>query len=318
MATVGRTRDDTADGDSGDLVRMYLAEIGRVPLLTAADEVELAHAIEVGVLAAARITESAGSLSAADRADLGVLVRRGEAAKGRLVQANLRLVVAIAKRYRTSGASLLDLVQEGNLGLIRAVEKFDYQKGFKFSTYATWWIRQAVVRGVANHGRAIRVPTHVAELMQRLRRMQRSHFEETGRTPSTAEIAAGIQSTPERVCDLLRLAEDPVSLDARVGESGDGELVDLVVDDLGDVRLMELSRNMLRADLEQLMLVATPREYHVLQLRFGLGGSPPRTLEEVAGSIGVSRERVRQIEAKALARIRRHGQVETLREYLEA
>ncbi|MGH3447752.1 MAG: sigma-70 family RNA polymerase sigma factor [Nocardioidaceae bacterium] len=302
--------------ESTDSVRAYLREIGRIPLLTAADEVRLAREIEVGVLAGERLAEDA-SLTAADVADLELLVGQGRLAKATLVQSNLRLVVAIARRYTRSGASLLDLIQEGNIGLIRAVEKFDFQRGFKFSTYATWWIRQSIARGLADQGRTIRIPVHVVEALQRTLRHRRALLQQLGRSPTIDELAAKAQTTPERVGELLKLADEPMSLDVPIGAGEAGQLADIIVDDkihLAD----EVGLLMLHSDVERLLELVTSREQMVLRLRFGLDGGRPQTLEEIGRVIGVTRERARQIQAKALSRIRRTHGLDGLRDYLHA
>jgi RNA polymerase primary sigma factor len=302
--------------ESPDSVRLYLREIGRIPLLCAEDEVRLAREIEVGVLAEERLLAPA-SLAPRDARDLSYLVAVGAEAKVVLVQSNLRLVVAVAKRYAGSGAPLLDLVQEGNIGLIRAVEKFDYRRGFKFSTYATWWIRQAISRGLADQSRTIRVPVHVVEAMHRALRAQRSMFQLLGRNPSIDELARQLQASPERVQELLRLADEPVSLDLPVGDGESGQLSDLIVDDNEAMPVDEVGLLMLAAEIEQLLNVVNPRERRVVRLRFGLDGGRTHTLEEVGAMLGVTRERARQIESKALARIRTTQSLDNFREYLQ-
>jgi RNA polymerase primary sigma factor len=304
------------ESDTPDSVRLYLREIGRIPLLTAADEVTLSHAIEVGVLAEAYLSKHDIELSWDDRFDLAHLVECGQQAKATLVKSNLRLVVAVAKRYGSSGTSLLDLIQEGNIGLIRAVEKFDYRRGFKFSTYATWWIRQAISRGIADQGRTIRIPVHVVEAMQRTLRVQRSMFQTLGRNPTMPELSGQLQMTPERTRDLLKLADEPMSLDIPVGEGDSGRLADLIVDDSSAMPADEVGLLMLHADVQRLLELVTARERTVLRLRFGLEGGRSHTLEEVGRALGVTRERARQIESKALTRIRTTQGLENFREYL--
>ncbi len=304
------------ESQAQDSIRLYLREIGRIPLLTAAQEVELASAIEVGVLAAERLFTSA-TLCDDDRDDLELLVCFGERAKGTLVQSNLRLVVAVAKRYAGSGIALLDLIQEGNIGLIRAVEKFDYRRGFKFSTYATWWIRQAIARGIADQARTIRIPVHVVEAMQRALREQRAMFQQLGRNPTMEELGARLQLTADKVRELLKLADEPMSLDIPVGEGDTGQLADLIVDKSSEMPIDEVGMLMLQSDVERLLNLVNPRERRVLRLRFGLEDGRPHTLEEVGSMLGVTRERARQIECKALSRIRRGHDLETFRDYLE-
>jgi RNA polymerase primary sigma factor len=301
--------------ETPDSVRLYLREIGRIPLLSAVDEVRLAQEIEVGLLAGERLTENPHA-EFQERAELAYLVDVGCRAKARLVQANLRLVVAVARRYSGSGAPLLDLVQEGNIGLIRAVEKFDYKRGFKFSTYATWWIRQAISRGLADQGRTIRVPVHVVEAMHRALRAQRMMFQALGRNPSLEELADRLELTSERVQELLILADEPMSLDLPIGDSASGRLSDLIVDDSSAQPGDEVGLLMLQSDVEQLLDTVTSRERQVLRLRFGLEGGRTHTLEEIGVTLGVTRERARQIEGKALMRIRRAKTLQSMRDYL--
>ncbi|MDP9445006.1 MAG: sigma-70 family RNA polymerase sigma factor [Actinomycetota bacterium] len=298
---------------STDLMRAYLQQIGQIPLLTAHQEVEVARAIEVGVLAAA---ELAAGAAPDDAEDLRILVRLGDRARQTLIQANLRLVVAMAKRYAGHGLSLLDLVQEGNLGLMRAVDKFDYQRGFKFSTYATWWIRQAMSRAVADQGRTIRIPVHVIDAVQRAVRLQRSMFQRLGRTPEVAELASALGVSQERTVELLRWSVQPVSLDVKVGESADAALADVVFDDGAISVLDAVSGALVRDDVEQLLGCLTERERAVIRLRFGLDDGRPHTLEELGAVFGVTRERVRQIEVRAMAKLRNHSRAATLVDYL--
>lgn len=272
-----------------DPVRMYLKEIGRVSLLTAADEVALAKAIEEG----------------------------SEEAKQRLTEANLRLVVSIAKKYIGRGMSFLDLIQEGNMGLLRAVEKFDYHKGYKFSTYATWWIRQAITRAIADQARTIRIPVHMVETINKLVRVSRRLLQELGREPTDEEIAEEMGITPDRVREIVKVSQDPVSLETPIGEEEDSHLGDFVEDKEAISPSDAASLTMLHNEVEDILDTLTPRERRVLQLRFGLIDGHQRTLEEVGKRFGVTRERIRQIEAKALRKLRHPSRSKKLRDYLE-
>ena len=281
--------DLTVKAGSSDPVRMYLREIGRVPLLTAAQEVSLAKRIE----------------------------RRDMAAKAILIEANLRLVVSVAKRYVGRGLAFLDLIQEGNLGLIRAVEKFDYRKGYKFSTYATWWIRQAITRAIADQARTIRVPVHMVETINRLSRVQRQLLQDLGREPTIDEVARELEVTPERVREIQKVAQEPVSLETPVGEDEDSELGDLI-EDAGIESPADAVASTLRSEeLEGILGQLTHRERKVLELRFGLRGEEPRTLEEVGQRFGVTRERIRQIEAKTLTKLQAYRDTQRLRDFLD-
>ncbi len=296
-----RHRGDGARDDDG--VHLYLHDIGRHSLLTAADEVRLGEAVERGKHAAARLA-SQTTLSAAERRRLEDEVRDGQEAAARFVTANLRLVVSVAKRYQASGLPLLDLIQEGNLGLIHAVEKFDHKKGFKFSTYATWWIRQAISRGVANTARTIRLPVHTVEQVLALR-MATISFEVTnGRSPTVAELAEDLSLTPAKVEELLPHLSDPVSLSEPRGEEGDGELGDVCEDTDSVPPEQVVFSAMLPAHVAKLLARLEPKEQEVLCLRYGLDRGEPRTLAEVADHFGVSRERIRYIESKAISRLR--------------
>ncbi|MER7023526.1 sigma-70 family RNA polymerase sigma factor [Streptomyces ramulosus] len=308
-------RPETA-GPSADLFRQYLREIGRIPLLTAADEVELARRVEAGLFAEEKLarTPDLGSRLAGD---LDTLVVRGRMAKRRLIEANLRLVVSVAKRYLGRGLTMLDLVQEGNLGLIRAVEKFDYARGFKFSTYATWWIRQAMSRALADQARTIRVPVHVVELINRVVRTQRRILQETGREPSHDEIAAQLGLSTERVAEVLRLAQEPVSLHAPVGEEDDVSFGDLIEDGDAPSPAESAAFLLLREHLDAVLSTLGERERRVVQLRYGLVDGRPRTLEEIGRLFGVTRERIRQIESKTLGKLRDHAYADQLRGYLD-
>jgi RNA polymerase primary sigma factor len=307
--------DDEGRGPATDLVRHYLREIGRVPLLTALQEVELARRVEAGIFAEEKLSEGSG-LPAGLRAELELVARDGARAKRQLIEANLRLVVSIAKRYAGRGLPFLDLVQEGNLGLIRAVEKFDYTKGYKFSTYATWWIRQAITRALADQARTVRVPVHVVEMINKIVRMQRHLLQEQGREPTPDEVAQRLDLAPDRVREVLRLAQDPVSIHTPVGETEDSELGDLI-EDVDAVSPEEAaSFSLLRQHLDAVLETLGEREKRVVQLRYGLADGEMHTLEEVGQVFGVTRERVRQIEAKTLAKLRHRSYIDQLRDYL--
>ncbi len=298
-----------------DLTRMYLREIGRRALLSAADEVDLARGVEAGVLAAEKLA-GAGDMDDELRLDLATIVQEGEAAKRTIIEANLRLVVSVAKRYVGRGLPLLDLVQEGNIGLMRAVEKFDYEKGFKFSTYATWWIRQAISRALADQGRTIRVPIHIAEIVQRVQRIQRDLHQELGRVPTEQEISLVAGLDRERVAGMLQIGQEPVSLHTPIGLHDDSELGDVIEDVDAPGPEDAAAASLLRSNLERVLGVLGEREAEVMRLRYGLRDGHTYTLEEVGQVFGVTRERVRQIEAKALAKLRRARGSQQLRDYL--
>lgn len=308
-------RADTS-GPSSDLFRQYLREIGRIPLLTAAEEVELARRVEAGLFAEEKL-RLASDLDSQLALDLDKLVVMGRMAKRRLIEANLRLVVSVAKRYVGRGLTMLDLVQEGNLGLIRAVEKFDYARGYKFSTYATWWIRQAMSRALADQARTIRVPVHVVELINRVVRVQRRMLQERGYEPTPEEVAAHLDLLPERVSEVLRLAQEPVSLHAPVGEEDDVALGDLIEDGDATSPVESAAFLLLREHLEAVLSTLGERERKVVQLRYGLADGRPRTLEEIGRIFGVTRERIRQIESKTLNKLRDHAFADQLRGYLD-
>ncbi len=301
-----------------DPVRMYLQEIGRYPLLTPQQEVELAMQMEAGGRASEKLEdESASELPVADRVILQRSARNADRARKRLVEANLRLVVSIAKKYVGRGLSLLDLIQEGNLGLIRAVEKFDYRKGFKFSTYATWWIRQAVTRALADQARTIRVPVHMVETINKLARAQRTLMQELGREPTITEIALELELEPQQVTELRRIAQDPVSLETPLGEEDDSTLGDFVEDTDADVPVEVASFKLLQEYLSLVLEGLNERERQVLIMRFGLADGKVKTLEEVGSHFNVTRERIRQIETKALAKLRQPARAKRLEGYLE-
>ena len=302
------------DVAAGDGMRMYLQEIGRVDLLSADEERRLARLVAEGIEAATTI--DAGSVDDAERRQLLRKVSRGQRARHALTQANLRLVVSIAKRYTNRGVQLLDLIQEGNLGLMKAVEKFDYAKGFKFSTYATWWIRQAITRSIADQSRTIRIPVHMVEHLNRLLRGRREFLQEFRREPTVPELAERLHMPEDRVSELLRWSQEPLSLDSPVGDGDDAELGDFVADDVaGPASQVEALD--LESKIVELLDSLGEREREILQMRFGLGLDRPRTLEEVGAELGVTRERIRQIEAKTLARLRSPLMAERLREFLQ-
>jgi len=300
-----------------DPVRMYLQEIGRYPLLTPQQEVELSMQMEGGLRADDRLVDDSDAMTADERIFLQRASRQADRARKRLVEANLRLVVSIAKKYVGRGLSLLDLIQEGNLGLIRAVEKFDYRKGFKFSTYATWWIRQAVTRALADQARTIRVPVHMVETINKLIRAQRSLMQDLGREPTIEEVASEMEIEPGRVSELRRIAQDPVSLETPLGEEDDSTLGDFVEDTDAEVPVEAASFRLLQEYLGLALEGLNDRERQVLVMRFGLADGKIRTLEEVGSHFKVTRERIRQIETKALAKLRQPARAKRLEGYLE-
>jgi RNA polymerase primary sigma factor len=299
---------------TSDAVRMYLKEIGKVALLTAEQEVDLAKRIEAGLFASEKLVTQ--TLPAALRRDLEVIEYDGTVAKRQLVEANLRLVVSIAKRYVGRGMLFLDLIQEGNLGLIRAVEKFDYTKGYKFSTYATWWIRQAITRAIADQARTIRIPVHMVETINKLIRIQRQLLQDLGRDPTPEEVGREMDLTPEKVLEIQKLAQEPVSLDTPIGEADDSHLGDFIEDSDAIVPIDAASFLLLQEQLETVLHSLSDRERQVIRLRFGLTDGNPRTLEEVGQEFGVTRERIRQIESKTLSKLRHPSRSQKLRDYL--
>jgi len=311
----GQKRVARVDAGTSDTVRLYLREIGQVDLLTTEDERRLAQLIEEGHRAAELI--DAGVDDQTEQRMLMRAVQRGERAKSELTQANLRLVVSIAKRYSGRGMQLLDLIQEGNLGLMRAVDKFDHTKGFKFSTYATWWIRQAITRAIADQARTIRIPVHMVEHMNRLTRTRRQMHQELEREPTVDELADKLQMEPEKVRELMRIALDPLSLDSPVGEEDESNLGDFIEDSSVDTPADAATRAMLHEAVEEVLGELSEREQEIVRLRFGLDGAQAKTLEEVGKEFGVTRERVRQIEAKTLAKLRHPHRSQRLREFLE-
>lgn len=302
-----------------DPVRMYLREIGRVTLLTAREEVELAKMMETGKEALQRRLDLAqrDRLTPGQDRDLIALIERGEQARQRLAEANLRLVVSVAKKYIGRGMSLLDLIQEGNIGLIRAVEKFDYHKGYKFSTYATWWIRQAITRAIADQARTIRIPVHMVETINKLIRTSRRLLQELGREPTPEEIAREMEIQPDKVREIMKVSQEPVSLETPIGEEDDSHLGDFIPDDGTMAPSEAASHQLLKEQVEDVLASLTGRERRVLQLRFGLDDGRSRTLEEVGKEFGVTRERIRQIEAKALRKLRHPSRSKKLKDYLE-
>ena len=317
--TMGTSSADS-QGGTADPVRMYLKEIGRVSLLNGEQEVELAKRIEAGGAAAERLADAAAAGEALDHNEqlrLQRLERDGEIAKQALTQANLRLVVSIAKRYVGRGMLLLDLIQEGNLGLMRAVEKFDYTKGFKFSTYATWWIRQAITRAIADQARTIRIPVHMVESINKVYRVQRQMMQELEREPTVEELAEKVDMTPQRVREIQRISQDPLSLDSPVGEEDDSNLGDFIEDQQAEAPAEAAARKMLGDAVIEALDELNDREKQVVRLRFGLDDGQARTLEEVGREFGVTRERIRQIESKTLAKLRHPHRSQKLRDYLD-
>ncbi len=305
---------------TGDPVRMYLKEIGKVPLLTASEEIDLAMKIEAGVAATEELERAEDEGIELDRREkrrLGRIEQVGLDAKQQLIEANLRLVVSIAKRYVGRGMLFLDLIQEGNLGLIRAVEKFDYTKGFKFSTYATWWIRQAITRAIADQARTIRIPVHMVETINKLVRIQRQLLQELGREPTPEEIGEEMGLSAERVREIQKISQEPVSLETPIGEEEDSQLGDFIEDDAAVVPPDAASFSMLQEQLQKVLDGLAERERKVISLRFGLEDGHPRTLEEVGREFGVTRERIRQIESKTLAKLRHPSRSSKLKDYLE-
>ncbi|MBP2473565.1 RNA polymerase nonessential primary-like sigma factor [Crossiella equi] len=313
-ASVIEAHDLDAQSPAADLVRVYLNGIGRTALLSAEEEVDLAKRIEAGVFARHMLDESQ-ALSPQRRADLQTLVRDGHVAKNHLLEANLRLVVSLAKRYTGRGMPLLDLIQEGNLGLIRAVEKFDYSKGFKFSTYATWWIRQAITRGMADQGRTIRLPVHLVEQVNKLARIKRDLHQQLGREATHEELAAESGLPADKIADLLDHARDPVSLDMPVGTEEDAPLGDFIEDSEATDAESAVISGLLQDDLRRVLATLDDREQHVIRLRYGLDDGQPRTLDQIGRRFGLSRERVRQIEREVMSKLRQGDRAERLRAY---
>jgi RNA polymerase primary sigma factor len=315
-----QARKDAELTASADSVRAYLKQIGKVALLNAEEEVDLAKQIEAGLYGAERyrqIEESAEKLSTEMRRDLRRVVREGERAKSHLLEANLRLVVSLAKRYTGRGMAFLDLIQEGNLGLIRAVEKFDYTKGYKFSTYATWWIRQAITRAMADQARTIRIPVHMVEVINKLGRIQRELLQDLGREPTPDELSKEMDISPEKVLEIQQYAREPISLDQTIGDEGDSQLGDFIEDSEAVVAVDAVSFTLLQDQLQSVLSTLSEREAGVVRLRFGLTDGQPRTLDEIGQVYGVTRERIRQIESKTMSKLRHPSRSQVLRDYLD-
>ena len=308
---------ERVERDEEDLVRLYLTDIGQYPLLTKEDEVRLAQAIEAGAEARAEFESVDTELTPAKKRELRRAMQKGEQAERTFVQSNLRLVVSIAKKYQASGLPLLDLIQEGNLGLMHAVEKFDWHKGFKFSTYATWWIRQAITRAIADQARTIRIPVHMVEAMNRVKRIQRQMHQELKREPTVEELAAEVDEPVEKVREILRIGLDLLSLDSPVGDEDESNLGDFIEDQNAVAPIDVAARHLLATAVGDVLVELSEREQEVVRLRFGLEDGRPRTLEEVGRQFGVTRERIRQIEAKTLAKLRHPHRSDRLRDYLE-
>ena len=319
-ARLRQARKDAALTASADSVRAYLKQIGKVALLTAEEEVSLAKRIEAGLYAQYKIDEAkeAGErIAYAQKRDLREISRDGQRAKNHLLEANLRLVVSLAKRYTGRGMAFLDLIQEGNLGLIRAVEKFDYTKGYKFSTYATWWIRQAITRAMADQARTIRIPVHMVEVINKLGRIQRELLQDLGREPTPEELAKEMDITEEKVLEIQQYAREPISLDQTIGDEGDSQLGDFIEDSEAVIAVDAVSFTLLQDQLGDVLETLSEREAGVVRLRFGLTDGMPRTLDEIGQVYGVTRERIRQIESKTMSKLRHPSRSQVLRDYLE-
>ncbi|MFZ1381436.1 MAG: RNA polymerase sigma factor, partial [Scrofimicrobium sp.] len=304
-------------GATADPVKDYLKEIGKVALLNAEQEVDLARRIEAGLYADHLLKSDGETMSSKERRELTLLASDGQNAKNHLLEANLRLVVSLAKRYTGRGMQFLDLIQEGNLGLIRAVEKFDYTKGYKFSTYATWWIRQAITRAMADQARTIRIPVHMVEVINKLARVQRQMMQELGREPTPEELAADLDMTPEKVVEVQKYGREPISLHTPLGEDGDSEFGDLIEDSEAVVPAEAVSFTLLQEQLHQVLDTLSEREAGVVSMRFGLGDGQPKTLDEIGKVYGVTRERIRQIESKTMSKLRHPSRSQVLRDYLD-
>ena len=315
-----QARKDAELTASADSVRAYLKQIGKVALLNAEEEVDLAKRIEAGLYSVERMRQVSGAgekLPTQMRRDMNWVRRDGERAKNHLLEANLRLVVSLAKRYTGRGMAFLDLIQEGNLGLIRAVEKFDYTKGYKFSTYATWWIRQAITRAMADQARTIRIPVHMVEVINKLGRIQRELLQDLGREPTPEELAKEMDITPDKVLEIQQYAREPISLDQTIGDEGDSQLGDFIEDSEAVVAVDAVSFTLLQDQLQAVLQTLSEREAGVVRLRFGLTDGQPRTLDEIGQVYGVTRERIRQIESKTMSKLRHPSRSQVLRDYLE-
>ncbi|MFY9189663.1 MAG: RNA polymerase sigma factor [Lawsonella sp.] len=315
-----QARKDAELTASADSVRAYLKQIGKVALLNAAEEVDLAKRIEAGLYAdwyLKQLEEKGEKVPPSKRRDLRLVIRDGNKAKNHLLEANLRLVVSLAKRYTGRGMAFLDLIQEGNLGLIRAVEKFDYAKGYKFSTYATWWIRQAITRAMADQARTIRIPVHMVEVINKLGRIQRELLQDLGREPTPEELAKEMDITPEKVLEIQQYAREPISLDQTIGDEGDSQLGDFIEDSEAVVAVDAVSFTLLQDQLQDVLDTLSEREAGVVRLRFGLTDGQPRTLDEIGQVYGVTRERIRQIESKTMSKLRHPSRSQVLRDYLD-
>ncbi|MEU4821103.1 RNA polymerase sigma factor [Actinomadura citrea] len=306
-----------AAGATADPVKDYLKQIGKVPLLNAEQEVELAKRIEAGLFAEERLAVAGPSMSEEDLEDFEWIAEDGRRAKNHLLEANLRLVVSLAKRYTGRGMLFLDLIQEGNLGLIRAVEKFDYTKGYKFSTYATWWIRQAITRAMADQARTIRIPVHMVEVINKLARVQRQMLQDLGREPTPEELAKELDMTPEKVVEVQKYGREPISLHTPLGEDGDSEFGDLIEDSEAIVPADAVSFTLLQEQLHSVLDTLSEREAGVVSMRFGLTDGQPKTLDEIGKVYGVTRERIRQIESKTMSKLRHPSRSQVLRDYLD-
>ena len=307
----------TVAGATADPVKDYLKQIGKVSLLNAEQEVDLARRIEAGLYAEYKLKNQADEMTSRERRELHFLAQDGQQAKNHLLEANLRLVVSLAKRYTGRGMQFLDLIQEGNLGLIRAVEKFDYTKGYKFSTYATWWIRQAITRAMADQARTIRIPVHMVEVINKLARVQRQMLQDLGREPTPEELAKELDMTAEKVVEVQKYGCEPISLHTPLGEDGDSEFGDLIEDSEAIVPADAVSFTLLQEQLHHVLDTLSEREAGVVSMRFGLGDGQPKTLDEIGKVYGVTRERIRQIESKTMSKLRHPSRSQVLRDYLD-